>query len=189
MDNLYTSYNQNGSEANSNTSYNQNESEDNLYTSGGQYLTPDGVEYVGFYHIMDGESIMTGKTHDSYSLPLENLDLSINFDLSVYSKAQYSKVIDTSFTQLGVQTVQEQLDDQPTVNEFFELYNELFYDIPETGESNSHEALIKQSTEYIAFDEINEEIDLLRKEITQLRIDLLDSQKQTLEIQTGINLE
>ena len=113
----------------------------------------------------------------------------INLNKTVYSKETYSKVIDTSFSQLGVKTIQEQLEDQPTVNDFFILYNELFYDIPENGEVNSHEYLIKQSTEYIKFDEINEEIEALQQEITQLRIDLLGEQKRFIELQTDVILE
>lgn len=113
----------------------------------------------------------------------------INLNKTVYSKETYSKVIDTSFSQLGVKTIQEQLEDQPTVNDFFILYNELFYDIPENGEVNSHKYLIKQSTEYVKFDEINEEVEALQQEITQLRIELLDSQKRVIELETGITLE
>ena len=112
----------------------------------------------------------------------------IKLNKQVFNKDKYSKIINTTFTQLGVKTIQEQLDDQPTVNDFFIMYNSLFYDIPENGETNSHEFLIKQSTEYIKFDEINEEIDQLQKEITQLRIDLLDSQKRVVELETGITL-
>lgn len=113
----------------------------------------------------------------------------INLNKKVFSKGTYTKVIDNSFTQLGVKTIQEQLENQPTVNDFFLLYSQLFYDIPEKGDKNSHEYLIKQSTEYILFDEINEEINLLQKEITELRIELLDSQKRVIELETGVTLE
>ena len=110
----------------------------------------------------------------------------INFNKTVFSKSQYSKVIDTSFSELGVTTIQEQLDEQPNTEEFFSLYNELFYDIPELGKTNSHEFLIKQSSEYINFEEENEIIEELQKEISQLREDLLDSQKQVVELELGI---
>ncbi len=113
---------------------------------------------------------------------------SIKFQKQVFNKRNYSKVIDTSFKQLGVQTVQQQLDQQPTVNDFFEMYNDLFYDIPETGEINSHEFLIKKSSEYIGFEANQEEIIALQAEIAQLRIDLLDAQKQIVELQTGTTL-
>jgi hypothetical protein len=112
----------------------------------------------------------------------------INLNKQVYDKDQYTKVIDTSFKQLGIQNIQQQIADQPTVDEFFNMYNELFYDIPETGEVNSHEFLIKKSSEYIGFEANQEEIIALQAEIAQLRIDLLDSQKQVIELQTGTTL-
>jgi hypothetical protein len=113
---------------------------------------------------------------------------SVNLSKQVYDKRQYSKVIDTSFKQLGVQTIQEQIDQQPTVDEFFNMYNELFYQIPELGATNSHEYLIKKSSEYIAFDANQDEIIALQNEIAQLRTDLLDAQKQVIELQTGTTL-
>jgi hypothetical protein len=113
----------------------------------------------------------------------------IEFNKQVFDKRQYKKVIDTSFKQLGVKTPQEQIEETSTVNDFFQMYNELFYDIPETGETNSHEYLIKQSSEYINFEQDNEEIEALQEEIAQLRIDLLEAQKLNIELQTGTSLE
>ena len=112
----------------------------------------------------------------------------VNLNKQVYNKDQYTKIIDTSFKQLGVQSIQQQIADQPTVDDFFNMYNELFYDISETGEVNSHEFLIKKSSEYIDFEANQEEITALQAEIAQLRIDLLDSQKQVIELQTGTTL-
>ena len=68
------------------------------------------------------------------------------------------------------------------------MYNELFYNIPELGETNSHEFLIKTSSEYINFEANQEEIDALQAEIAQLRIDLLNAQRQIVELQTGTTL-
>jgi predicted CopG family antitoxin len=112
----------------------------------------------------------------------------ISFNKQVYNKLQYEKVINTSFSQLGVQSINEQLENQPTVNDFFEMYNEMFYDIPEIGEFNSHEYLIKQSSEYINFEANQEEIEALQAEIAQLRTELLDAQKQNIELLTGTTL-
>jgi hypothetical protein len=112
----------------------------------------------------------------------------ITFNKQVYNKNDYQKIIDTSFTQLGVQTIQQQLNTQPNVEEFFNLYNELFYNIPELGSTNSHEYLIKTSSEYIGFEANNEEITALQAEIAQLRIELLDSQKQIVSLQTGTTI-
>jgi aconitase A len=112
----------------------------------------------------------------------------VNLNKKVYNKNTYEKVIDTSFKQLGVKTIQQQIAAQPTANDFFSLYNDLFYDIPELGEVNSHEYLIKKSSEYINFEPNNEEIIALQAEISQLRIDLLESQKQVIALQTGTTI-
>lgn len=104
----------------------------------------------------------------------ENVDL----NKEVFNKRDYEKTINTSFTQLGVKTIQEQIDEKPSVQEFFDLYNELFYEINELGPTNSHEFLIKTSTEYIAFDDNNELIEALQKEIADLRAELLEAQQQ-----------
>jgi hypothetical protein len=93
-------------------------------------------------------------------------------------------MIDTSFKQLGVKTVQQQLDETPTVDYFFQLYNELFYDIPELGETNSHEYIITKSSEYIDFQQNLEEIEALQAEIASLRTELLEEQKKVIELQT-----
>ena len=111
---------------------------------------------------------------------------SVNFQKQVFSKGQYTKVIDTSFKELGVPSIQEQILAQPTVTEFFELYNSLFYQIPELGPVNSHEYLIKKSSEYILYDPNQEEILALQNEIAQLRTELLDTQKQLVESQTTL---
>jgi hypothetical protein len=109
----------------------------------------------------------------------------------VYSKTEYPKIIDTQFQQLGVISVNEQIEATTTVQQFFEYYNELFYDIPSYGDSNSHEYLVKTSGEYINFDQENEIIVALRAEITQLRKDLLQAEIEKAEALTGekINLD
>lgn len=99
---------------------------------------------------------------------------------NVFNKPQYIKTIDTNFKELGVTTIQEDLQNQPTINDFFNLYNELFYEIPAEGEINSHRYLVEQSGEYINFNDINEEIEALREEITQLRQELLQAQSQNI---------
>tara|TARA_R110000796_G_scaffold183428_1_gene299844 strand:- start:1650 stop:2084 length:435 start_codon:yes stop_codon:yes gene_type:complete len=113
----------------------------------------------------------------------------IEFSKQVFNKNQYNKVIDTSFKQLGVKQPQEQIDETPTVNDFFLMYNELFYDIPEKGTINSHEYLINQSSEYINFEPNNEEIEALQNEIAQLRTELLDTQRNLIEAQTGVSVD
>ena len=105
----------------------------------------------------------------------------INLNKRVSNKRDYEKTINSSFNQLGVKSINEQIEEQPTVEEFFQMYNDLFYDIPEVGETNSHEFLVKTSGEYINFDENDELIQALQNEIAQLREDLLEAQQEQLE--------
>ena len=105
----------------------------------------------------------------------------IQLNKKVFNKPQYQKTIDTSFSQLGVKSIEKQLEEQPTVQEFFDMYNQLFYEIPEEGETNSHEFLIKTSGDYIEFEGINDEIKLLQDEIATLREELLSTQQEIAE--------
>ena len=103
----------------------------------------------------------------------------------VYDKNQYQRVIDTSFTQLVQPVVATDVAVLPTVDEFFSDYDQLFFDIPKFGETNSHEYLIKTSQEYIGLSNVvNDEIQALINEITELRQENLELQQQLLSIIT-----
>jgi len=107
---------------------------------------------------------------------------------NVFDKNQYSKTIDTSFREFGVTTISDDLQSQPTIEQFFELYNQLFYDIPPDGEINSHEFLVQQSGEYIDFEANSEEIQALQDEIANLREELLNAQIQIAQAASGIQI-
>jgi hypothetical protein len=62
------------------------------------------------------------------------------------------------------------------------MYNTLFYNINELGPTNSHEFLIKTSSEYIGAEQDNELINLLQAEIANLRQELLANQKQLADL-------
>jgi hypothetical protein len=109
----------------------------------------------------------------------------IDLKKGVFSKPQYTKTIDTQFNELGVKTVSEQLQEETSIEEFFKLYNELFYEIPSEGEFNSHRYIAEQSGEYIDFDNTIEEVEALRQEIAILRTDLLAQQIKNIELETG----
>tara|TARA_B110000027_G_scaffold129705_1_gene151564 strand:- start:212 stop:676 length:465 start_codon:yes stop_codon:yes gene_type:complete len=113
-----------------------------------------------------------------------------NVDLrkEVFNKPQYKQVIDTSFSQLGVTSVSASAEDQISVEEFFGYYNSIFYDIPPTGDTNSHEFLVKSSGEYINFDQIAEEILALQQEIAGLREELLAEQIRVVELESGVTI-
>ena len=104
---------------------------------------------------------------------------------NVYQKVNYPRIIDTKFSELGTVSITDQIDATPTTNEFFDLYNSLFYEIPSYGDINSHQYLIETSAEYIDFDANQEEITALRAEITDLRRQLLEAQVATAEALSG----
>ena len=68
------------------------------------------------------------------------------------------------------------------VEDFFTVYENLFFNIPQTGETNSHEYLVKQSSEYIGFQQQNETIQELLDEITELRQENLEIRQQNLQL-------
>ena len=94
-----------------------------------------------------------------------------------FVRTAYTNAIDTSFTQLIPPP--PPVEEVVTVEEFFNLYQTLFYQIPAEGSVNSHTYLIERSKEYIGFTEENDEnIQILLDEITQLREELLATQKE-----------
>tara|TARA_R110002050_G_scaffold246020_1_gene383780 strand:+ start:135 stop:566 length:432 start_codon:yes stop_codon:yes gene_type:complete len=120
-----------------------------------------------------------------------NEDL-INIQLSneVYDKDSYEQLVDTSFSSTEIAPDSPNIDDineELTVEDFFDAYNELFYEIPQNGEINSHQFLIQKSGNYINFDPNQEEIEALQKEIGELRTELLQEQQKNIELQAGVS--
>ena len=101
----------------------------------------------------------------------------INLRKQVYPKNEVNNVIDTNFTEFTLPTPQTAVT--ASVDEFFNQYQTLFYQIPKFGEVNSHEYLIKTSGEYIGSSiPTNDTIQALIDEINQLRQENLDLQNQ-----------
>ena len=94
-----------------------------------------------------------------------------------FNKTQFDDTIDTSFSQLGIPIVADKSTFDPslaTVGDFFTIYQSLFYSIPQRGAVNTHEFLIKDSTNYIQYIAQQAEITELLEEINQLREQNLD---------------
>lgn len=110
----------------------------------------------------------------------------LNLNKTVKEKNQYKKVIDTEFTQLvqPVQPTQETSTDEK-ISKFFNDYQDLFYDIPKEGETNSHTYLIKQSSDYVDNQVIDEDVQALLDEIASLREENLELQQQVIDLSTN----
>jgi len=105
---------------------------------------------------------------------------------TVYNSNQYKKVIDTSLTQYATPPP---VEDTITVEEFFNYYSKIFYDIPAEGNINSHTYLVKTSGEYIQSATNNEEVQLLLDEITSLRQQLLNANQLLINTQISSSLQ
>ena len=98
-----------------------------------------------------------------------------NVDLvkQIYGINTYTKAINTGFTELVTPTV-EATTTAITVDEFFQYYDQLFFDIPVSGSINSHQYLVNRSQEYLGGSVIDAEKQALIEEINSLRQQLLD---------------
>lgn len=109
----------------------------------------------------------------------------------VFEKTQFLNTVSTTFTQL---TSSQATSTGPamveaTVDGFFTLYEDLFFDIPKFGDLNSHQYLVSTSDNYIGGTSVNDSIQVLLDEIASLRTALLDANRTItdLQIQAGIS--
>ena len=104
----------------------------------------------------------------------------ISFDRNVFGKNNFEKVVDTRFKQL-VGTQQSPGD--ITLSDFFQIYEDLFFQIPKEGDIESHKYILNKTAEYLGI-KLSEENDVqaLLNEITTLRSELLDANKTLLDL-------
>ena len=93
---------------------------------------------------------------------------------TVFNKDTYSRVIDTQFSQFTSQGEEETLSF--TVDDFFELYDQVFYQIPREGDTDSHQYILQREADYLGINLSQDDVQALLDEITTLRQQLLDSQ-------------
>ena len=111
----------------------------------------------------------------------ENVDI----NLTTYNRAQFTKAVNTSFTEFGVTgEPEESIVSQVDVNTFFEAYDILFLEIPKQGETQSHQYLANRSGEYAGGEDINAEIQALTAEVTDLREQNIALQQQIVQLAT-----
>jgi hypothetical protein len=96
----------------------------------------------------------------------------IPIEKQVFDKTTFPKVIDTQFSQL----IQPTEEITFTIDDFFELYDQLFYQIPREGDINSHRYILEREAEYLGVSINQDDIQALLDEITSLRQQSLDNQ-------------
>lgn len=105
--------------------------------------------------------------------------VTISTKKTIYSK-DINKVVNTGFNIAVNANSTETVTTVPTVNEFFENYDILFYEIPLTG-SNSHTTLVERSSEYLGLD-----LNLLLEQLNFLQQQNQQLQQQINEFNTNI---
>ena len=110
----------------------------------------------------------------------------VNLNRQVFNKQKFNDTVDTTFSELGVQQPDPSFFDLnlATVDDFFTLYNRLFFEIPKEGAINSHTFLVKESGDYVGSQQVNEEIQALLQEITDLREENLALRQENINIIT-----
>jgi len=99
---------------------------------------------------------------------------------NVFNRQQFTRTVDVNFeTQQQDQNAETTL---PTVSEFFNYYQQLFYDIPKLGDTNSHQYLVNTSQNYIGDTQTNSEIEALIVEINSLRQTILEQQQTIFDL-------
>ena len=95
---------------------------------------------------------------------------------TVFNKDTYGRVVNTQFSQfLNQNAVEETLSF--TVDDFFQLYDELFYQIEKEGDTNSHQYILRKEADYLGVSISQDDIQALLNEITSLRQQVLEAQQ------------
>jgi hypothetical protein len=100
----------------------------------------------------------------------------------VYGRATYTKVIDTQFSELYTPVTASSQSTQISVEQFFDYYEQLFFQIPATGQVNSHEYIVKRSSEYLGGGVITDTEQAYIDEINSLRQQLLEANANYLNL-------
>jgi hypothetical protein len=101
----------------------------------------------------------------------------------VFNKTTFPKVVDTQFKQL-IDTTQADSTPSFTLEDFFTLYEQLFFQIPKEGDTNSHQYILEKEAEYLGINLNTEDVQALLAEITALRQEITSAQQtiQTLSV-------
>lgn len=110
----------------------------------------------------------------------------VNLEKQIYGKVTYPTIVDTEFSELVSVEPVEQIETPMSVEQFFEEYDRLFYQIPKKGSISSHEYMVNRGSSYVGLTTQGPEIQALLDEINDLRIRLLESQQEIVNLSTNI---
>ena len=113
---------------------------------------------------------------------MESTKVNVGFESKVYDRTEADFVLDRSFSQFG----QREEVTEKTVEQFFIDYEDLYYQIPVEGEINSHEYLIRRSSELYKINDTLTDIQPLLDEITLLRSQSVADQQTIIDLRTQL---
>ena len=139
----------------------------------------------GITRSLDKSLSLNAKGFDIPTTPVrapQSNDENLLLNRDAFNKTAFNNTVNTNFTELDQLPPDLSFFDPnlATVNDFFNIYQNLFFEIPKFGTTNSHEYLVVESTAYTNFIENQEQIDALLEEIVDLR-------EQNLQLQLDIN--
>jgi hypothetical protein len=105
----------------------------------------------------------------------------IEIKKSVFSTNEFDKVVNRQFGTFVQPTIETDAD---SIDELFRLYDKYYFEIDIEGESNSHEYLVKKSSELYKLAQTVEDIQPLLDEIAQLREQNLQLNEQLLNLES-----
>jgi len=105
----------------------------------------------------------------------------IYIEKQVFDKGQFGRVIDTQFHQL-LNNANAGETPTFTIEDFFQLYEDLFFQIPKEGDTESHMYILQKEADYLGIIISQDDIQALLDEITNLRQQVLDTQTALDEI-------
>ena len=99
----------------------------------------------------------------------------VKIQKTIYGLQSFNSVVDTNFRELANSEKPTSTQPEMNVDEFFNEYDILFYDIPLDGTDNSHLGLASRSLEYlgISLEDLQNEIQELREENVNLKNQIL----------------
>lgn len=103
----------------------------------------------------------------------------------VFDKSKFGNTVNTSFSELGNTNQPDPSffdSSLAGIEDFFTIYENIFYEIPKNGDVNTHEYLVKKSSEYIGFQQNQTDIQALLDEIADLREQNLELRQENTDL-------
>lgn len=94
---------------------------------------------------------------------------------TIYNLKDFNNIVNTNFSQLVTLGKTVQVEPDITIDQFFNEYDILFYEIPLSGSDQSHLELASRSLEYLgmSLEDLQNEINELREENVTLKNQIL----------------